>query len=857
MDKKNKFKIIKIILFVLMAALIIYQGQKEIESIDFAKTISLIRSFNTSTIVLFFILGLASIFLMTLYDFVIVNHLKLDIKKLTIFNVSFIANTANNISGLGGLTGASIRAVFFKKRTDNLDDITNYSLLLLPATGVGLSILSILSIVKIKYIEPILQQYKWLYILLVAFLAFLIIYFYIDKIYCWVNKKQYNKIDNETLVVKFKLLAVSFLEWFAAYLFFSFIVKQFNTSISIYVLLGVFTLASISGIASMIPGGAGSFDLIVLLGLKNFGFNVENILAILIIYRTFYYFIPFAIGIIFTLILQLLKKKSESNDVEIKKVKNFIDKTSNFTNLLLRALVFLSGLVLLVSALIPGIGERLKIASELLSFSILQWSHQLSICIGVLLIAISIEIGMKVKRAYKVTFYLLILGAIFTFLKGFDYEEAIFLSVVLLLLYFSKDSFHRKSLPFNWLGTLVNLSIAFICLLIYAKLRHFILIDFLDKYNISTILKYGTLKSNYNGIIAYASLIVFMIIWHITMPKIEFDERYEGIDEIKFNEFLEKNTGHYLTHLILLDDKNIFWAVGSKVAIVYQKSHNIIIVLGDPIGDEKYFSEGISEFQEFIDEYGYKAAFYEVSETFLPIYHDHGYDFFKLGETAIVNLDEFQLVGAKYRDFRNVISRFQRDGYIYELFQSLPDELFGQLKIISDEWLDGRKEMGFSLGSFDVKYLKHSPIALIKAAETNEIIAFASIMPCYDHNQSVSLDLMRFKKEVPNNTMTYLILKLLIDYKEAGYKFFNLGMAPLSNVGKMENAHLSEKLANSFTQYGNHFYSFKGLHNYKDKFYPNWEGRYLAYEDIRLLPSSLIEATILIHSNKEDNQKNE
>lgn len=850
MNKKNIMKLIKIIILIIMLTLIVFEGQKEIKSIDFAKTILLIRSFKISTILIFFLFGIFGNLLMTLYDFIIVKHLKIDIKKLTIFNVSFLANTINNISGLGGLTGASIRAVFFKKSINNSEDVLNYTMLLLPATGVGLSVLSVLAIIKFKYIFPIVQNYKWLFIILFAFCTYLIFYFVIDQIYYWYKKKPYKGLTREKLLVKIKLLLVSFLEWFSAYLFFEFIIRQFSGNMDVFITLGIFTMASVTGIVSMLPGGAGSFDLIVLLGFQYYGLTTEHTLAILILYRTFYYFIPLVISVIFTLLQQIQNDKSSLNLSNMKNFKGFINKTSNVTNFLLRILVFLSGVVLLISALIPGIANRIKLASELLSFPILQWSHELSICIGIILIVISIEIGMKVKRAYIFTLYLLSLGAMFTFLKGFDYEEALFVCFVLILLYLSKNSFYRRSLPFNWFGTVINLLLAFIGIIIYAKLKRLILLDFLHKNNFSLLLKNGTLRPYYSGVIAYVSLITFIIIWQLTKPKIERDKRYEDMDEIKLKAFLDIYNGHYLTHLIYLNDKNIFWAVSNQVAIIYQKSHNIMVVLGDPIGNRQYFSDGISEFQEFTDEYGYKVAFYQVTDSILPIYHDYGYDFFKLGETALVGLEKFDLTGAGNRDFRNVMSRFQRDGFVFELFQIFPDDLFEPLKIISDEWLKGRKEMGFSLGRFDRTYLKHSPIAIIKHIDTNEIIAFASIIPSYDKNQSASIDLMRFKKESPSNTMTYLILNLMISYKESGYKFFNLGMAPFSNVGKKRKAHSSEKLANLFTRYGRHFYSFEGLRNYKNKFNPNWEARYLAYEDISTLPSSLIEATILIHTTK-------
>ncbi|HHX60235.1 MAG TPA: bifunctional lysylphosphatidylglycerol flippase/synthetase MprF [Epulopiscium sp.] len=848
MNKKNRLKITKIIILGIILILIFYGGHRQIKLIDFAKTIILIRSFEKTTIFTFFLLGIVGTSLMTLYDFIIIDHMKLGTKKMTVFNVSFIANTINNVSGLGGLTGASIRAVFFKKDTNSQGDIEKYGLLLLPATGVGLSLMSIITLIKYKYVAPIIQENKWLLAVLLGFIAYLIIYFYIDRIYCWLKHSAYKENKIEMFYLKMKLLGVSFLEWFIASVFFIYIVRQFNTDISVYGLLGVFTLASVAGVISLLPGGIGSFDLIILLGLQYYGATAEHVLATLILYRVFYYFMPLVTGLILTLLIQLQKEKGPLCPKNINKIKEIINNTSNITNLFIRILVLLSGVVLLVSALVPGIESRIKIAAKLLSFPILQLSHQLSISIGILLIIISREIGMKVKRAYHLTFYLLLSGAFFTFLKGFDYEEAIFIGIVLLLLKMSKKSYSRKSLPFNWMRTTLNVIVAFIGVGIYVNLKHLIIDDFLHRYTFAIILKQGTFNERFSGIIAYASLIIFLVVWQKRKPKIANDKRYEELDEEKLGSFLNDYNGHYLTHLIYLKDKHIFWAVGGKVAIVYEKSHNIIVILGDPIGEAESFGEAISEFQEFIDEYGYKSAFYQVSESLLSIYHDHGYNFFKLGETALVDLEAFDLTGAKKKDFRNILSRFKRDGYVFELFTTLPDELFGPLKEVSDEWLQGRNEMGFSLGRFDEGYLKHSPIGIIKEVATGEIIAFASVMPSYNKNQSASIDLMRFKKETPNSTMTFLILNLLISYKENGYKVFNLGMAPLSNVGKAQSAHSSEKIAHLVTHYGNHFYSFDGLRNYKEKFDPKWGARYLAYEDMVLLPSSLIEATILIHA---------
>ena len=72
-----------------------------------------------------------------------------------------------------------------------------------------------------------------------------------------------------------------------------------------------------------------------------------------------------------------------------------------------------------MSALYPLLLDRFLIVSQILPRPLLQLSHKISLLIGLMLIMISKEIFCKVKRAYYITIALLILGGIFTFIKGY------------------------------------------------------------------------------------------------------------------------------------------------------------------------------------------------------------------------------------------------------------------------------------------------------------------------------------------------------------------------------------------------------------------------------------------------------
>ena len=103
-------------------------------------------------------------------------------------------------------------------------------------------------------------------------------------------------------------------------------------------------------------------------------------------------------------------------------------------------------------------------------------------------------------------------------------------------------------------------------------------------------------------------------------------------------------------------------------------------------------------------------------------------------------------------------------------------------------------------------YWFHSDLEEIAVLRGEEgIIGFANIMPMYDNGEGISVDLMRFKPEAPSGTMDFIFLSLLEWAKEEGYRRFNMGMSPLSNVGQSNYSFVSEKVAAQIFLHGQYF----------------------------------------------------
>ena len=110
----------------------------------------------------------------------------------------------------------------------------------------------------------------------------------------------------------------------------------------------------------------------------------------------------------------------------------------------------------------------------------------------------------------------------------------------------------------------------------------------------------------------------------------------------------------------------------------------------------------------------------------------------------------------------------------------------------------------------------------------------------------LSVDLMRYPPDSPNGLMDYLFIQTMLWGRAQGYEWFNLGMAPLAGLQNRSFAPLWNRFGALVFGGGETFYNFRGLHQYKDKFSPEWEARYLAAPGGLILPRVLSDLTALI-----------
>lgn len=274
------------------------------------------------------------------------------------------------------------------------------------------------------------------------------------------------------------------------------------------------------------------------------------------------------------------------------------------------------------------------------------------------------------------------------------------------------------------------------------------------------------------------------------------------------------------------DKSYFFW--GSQAAIAYSVSSGVALVMGDPAGPDNQIPGAIAAFSAMCQDNGWSQAYIYTSERYLKKYEAAGLDIIKIGEDAVVSLPDFADFASSSKHFRNIRNRFEKAGYVTKMHRPPHGRrLLEQLQAISGSWLSqpGRQEWRFVAGSFNRAYLQQCAL-FVAYDDAGRPLAFANQIPVYQPGWA-TIDLMRYGADAPSNIMDFLFMQIMLNLSGEGYEFFNMGLAPLSGL---ENAAAAEeRLMHLVYRSPQPFLSLKGLRQFKAKFSPVWQPKFVAY----------------------------
>jgi phosphatidylglycerol lysyltransferase len=799
------------------------------------------------------IFALVAVAFTGLIDLALARWLKIDMPAHEVLRLAFVSNALSNTLNLSGAIGSAVRLLGFSGRSIELPRgaaLVGMQVLSLP---LGLSLLILLTLALGRTPTVTGAPAQWLVnIVLLASTLYLPLFLVLTgrrRLMRWLPENH----ALPPLALKLELVVISLLDWLLAAAVLYACLEISGAHVKPIELVACFAAASALGLLSLIPGGIGVFDSVLVLGLVSAGYDQAALLAGVFLFRICYYLLPLFAGL--TLGSGMLARRLPALARASERLRTHplfgilglpASLLADVGMHLLAVLTFAAGLLLLASAAIPAVHEHVEMVREILPMPAIEGSYWLSILAGVLLLSLGRGIDGRLRLAYRLTQILLLFAAILAVTKGLHYAEAAFLLSVAGLLRLRKREFTQRAMSlssantFRWFAGLLLVLVVFFGLGAWSVLGD-------ESFDLFYFGADGHSSRFARGLIAALLGLIGYFVWQafaVRRPSLRLPVRAELERALAL---YGKYGGGEFAHLSFMRDKYLFWAADNQVLMAYGSVRDRLVALGSPCGSPTEIRRAILDFRRFADSQDRVPVFYEVFERDLSLYHDLGFDLFKLGELALVPLSEFSLSGKRWEDLRQAVNRSVKAQLTFDILEPPFDTgLMSELEQVSDDWLvdKGAREKQFSLGRFDPEYLEWSPIAVVRSA--GAVIAFANILPAYGNSGVLSIDLMRHRSDAPRGTMDFLFARIMQWGKDRGDTWFSLGMAPLSRVGDNPYARINERLAALAFQYGGRFYNYQGLRRYKDKFEPHWIGSYLAYPRGLWVPGLLIDVAALV-----------
>lgn len=532
---------------------------------------------------------------------------------------------------------------------------------------------------------------------------------------------------------------------------------------------------------------------------------------------------------------------------------------------LVAGLVMLGGLFDILDGLWTRHSIRLNPLAEWLPLEVHQGSRALLVLSGILLIALGRGLGRGKRRAWQLAIVVVSASLSLHMVRSVHMFFLVPSLALLVYLILARRAFIAGSDPGATRRSLLLVPVFVIAILVYGTLGQYHYRRALDPpFQLAHAVRASALAavlSDDPGVVPHtphaeefldsiAWLSVgsgLVLVWLLLRPVIlrRLDPSLPNALDI-----IRRHGNRTLASFAVEPENNHFLTADGTSTVAYRISTSVAITVGDPIGPHESLETAVDEFLAFCRKHDWLPCFYEVAETDLAVYRARGLRTLKIAEEALIHLGDFDLRSSKLKRLRNSITKVEREnpGIHVELLDGpIPGEIKDQLQDISEQWLSrkGSPEMGFTMGRFDPATLARQK--LFVALIAGRVLGFVTWRTFAGGGHS--LDLMRYAANAPKCLMDYLIAQSLLHFQKEGHKFASLSNAPLANVSPEDEFSLLDRGVKLLFENVRGIYEYKSLFQFKKKFAPAWESRYLVFPSLETLPRIAV-ALLRVHRQR-------
>ncbi|MGZ4269857.1 MAG: bifunctional lysylphosphatidylglycerol flippase/synthetase MprF [Solirubrobacteraceae bacterium] len=287
------------------------------------------------------------------------------------------------------------------------------------------------------------------------------------------------------------------------------------------------------------------------------------------------------------------------------------------------------------------------------------------------------------------------------------------------------------------------------------------------------------------------------------------------------------------------------WSPDHRAVAAYRIEAGTLLMAGDPVGPPDATSELLARLLPDARRQGLAVGVVGASEAFALAARPHGLHRVYLGDEAILSTGAMDLSGGRRKSLRKAVNRVARNGYTAALHVvgDLDAAELAELRAVSDRWLDGAPDRGFSM-AHDALADDLVPDALVVVArdESGAARGFLHFMPVYGR-PIVSLGFMRRDRDTPNGVNDFLVVEAARLLGERGIEEFSLNFAAFGRWLR-EPSNVAERALGRLLRVADRWFQLDRLHSFNAKFGPRWQPRYLLFRHPAQLPKVALAAML-------------
>lgn len=518
------------------------------------------------------------------------------------------------------------------------------------------------------------------------------------------------------------------------------------------------------------------------------------------------------------------------------------------------------GFINIISAWFSYDSLRFKFIKHIFDYQIIHGSRYLVVMTGIVAILIAPRLYKQKRIAWYISVALLAVSGIAHVIKGADIEEASLCILLLGILMPLYRYFYVKSDPIRVQrsGKILLGSVIFVLFYTFIGL-HF----FADKLGLPddlSVLRTGlnafvfdvselkpqsiAAKFFSNSILIVNSFAILLGLILSLSPVIV--RSLPDANQRKHRKIAKKCANQPIQIFALANDYIHFTQQeDAKEYISYKVTDGVAIAVGNPCTNASS-AQITDSWIRYSHEHDWIPASYQAQGEFLEVLKDRGFHSIPIGVEALVDLDTFTLEGKAMQELRSARNKAEKENWVIREFLSSD---WDKVRNLDRKWLKihGNKENGFGMGKSSQKYLSETRTMLLFDKDNN-LLAYLNNIELPGNN-SRAVDLMRRDPDFSHKgVMEALFLNEILQAKNEGKKYYDLGFSPLAEMDKsLADNKIAFKLLTLIYEKQSRYYDFRGLHRFKSKFSPIWQQSFLAYPSQGSLPKVLL---ALLNLNK-------